>query len=433
MLKATLAAGFLLCLVAGAAQAQSQSNGRPVVIGQLPDVFFTPGVAATKTIGYSFVLSSTIPGGNYAVFAGAASAGIVVEQTYGGSPPYQASYPELTSVGPSGQAGIPSNWTINLKTTAGTPAGAYTIELFGFTNSIDDYLPTSFNRSDSFFLQTRRIGVINVYVKESPFAPTFVVAASAANTSGASTRIDHVFTDGNPNARIIVTQSADTGTKFPVINPHPLRAEYDAVAAKWRIKNADAATMPIGAVFNVHVEGAATVQHVSAAANITSNKTCLDNAVANDNPSALVFFTISAGASLATNNGVYYDTSSARWCIFTEDLTAFPPNVVFNVKVIGLPGTHTVSPGVYETFIQSGNNDATSTHITRSSTAHSSALLFITHNRNPPGAVVTNNNRPIAVRKDILALPVNWILFNSNGGAMSTSASFNVWEPMPPM
>ena len=435
-MRKTIASCFvLLCLAASTAQAQSQSNaGRPVVIGQLPDVFFTPGVAATKTVPYSFVLSSSIPGGNYAVFAGAASTGIVVEQTYGGGGlPYQASYPELTSVGPSGQTGTPSNWTINLKTTAGTPPGAYTVELFGFTNSIDDYLPTSFSRSDSFFLQTRRIGVINVYVKESSFAPTFSVTASAANTSGASTTIDHAFTDGNPSARIIVTQSVDKVVKPPPINSHPLRLEYDAVVAKWKIKNADAATMPIGAVFNVRVEGAATFQHTSALANITGNKSCINDTVANDNPGALVFFTISAGASLATNNGAYYDTSSSRWCIFTEDSTAFPPNVVFNVKVFGLPGTHTVSTAVFETFIQSGNVSSYWSQITRSSTAHSSAILFVTHNRNPPGLGQTNNNRPIGVLYNNSTIPPNWRVFNTDLGTMSSTAAFNVWEPTPPM
>jgi hypothetical protein len=80
---------------------------------------------------------------------------------------------------------------------------------------------------------------------------SFVHRASAGNTSASRSRLDHPELDGNPAARLIVTQNWNPPGSLGVYNDHPVGVRWDPVSAHWQIVNLDGAALPIGAAFNV--------------------------------------------------------------------------------------------------------------------------------------------------------------------------------------
>jgi hypothetical protein len=78
--------------------------------------------------------------------------------------------------------------------------------------------------------------------------------------------------------------------------------------------------------------------HISTAANISSNQTAIDNALCNGDQNAMLIVTHSnnppgvAGASFNKAFGVFWN--GTRWAIYTEDGTAFPAGIGFNVLII---------------------------------------------------------------------------------------------------
>jgi hypothetical protein len=82
----------------------------------------------------------------------------------------------------------------------------------------------------------------------------FVHTATAANTSGNHTYIDHPLTNNNPNAIVLVTQNYNPGGGSGTYNDHPIGVWYSNSAQKWSIFNQDnTSSMPDGADFNVIV------------------------------------------------------------------------------------------------------------------------------------------------------------------------------------
>jgi hypothetical protein len=90
----------------------------------------------------------------------------------------------------------------------------------------------------------------------------------------------------------------------------------------------------------IKVSGAhrAAFQHTAIPGNITSNYTTIDNPMTNGDANAILVVT---PVLLPPNNqyasfpiGVWYSTISAKWTIFNQLSSAFPPNAAFNVLVI---------------------------------------------------------------------------------------------------
>ncbi len=81
--------------------------------------------------------------------------------------------------------------------------------------------------------------------------PVFIHRAIAANIGFNETEIDHLLTNGDPNAILIVTPNFNPGGGAGVLNNHPIGVVYDG--SKWRIFNQDAVAMPLNAAFNVLV------------------------------------------------------------------------------------------------------------------------------------------------------------------------------------
>jgi hypothetical protein len=83
----------------------------------------------------------------------------------------------------------------------------------------------------------------------------FVHEATAGNSSGNSTFLDHPLLNGRPNAKILITQNWNPGGGLGgTYNAHPVGVWYSVAYGKWAIFNEDGTVMPAGAAFNVLVE-----------------------------------------------------------------------------------------------------------------------------------------------------------------------------------
>lgn len=81
----------------------------------------------------------------------------------------------------------------------------------------------------------------------------FVQTANADNISNNSTYLDIPAANGDPKARISITQNWNPDGADGTYNDHPVGVWYDAGREQWAIFNQDRATMPEGASFNVVV------------------------------------------------------------------------------------------------------------------------------------------------------------------------------------
>ncbi|MCS6847109.1 MAG: hypothetical protein RMN52_05265, partial [Anaerolineae bacterium] len=132
-----------------------------------------------------------------------------------------------------------------------------------------------------------------------PGANVFIHTATAGNTTGHVTRMDHPLLNNNPNAKVLVTQSWNPGGIGGTYNNHPIGVYFSSVSNRWIIFNQDIATMPVDASFNVMVLNDLTALpwsedafvHTATSANTTGNWTALNHPLTNGVPPAFVFIT----------------------------------------------------------------------------------------------------------------------------------------------
>jgi secreted trypsin-like serine protease len=119
----------------------------------------------------------------------------------------------------------------------------------------------------------------------------FVHTASGSNTSGHVTTINHSALNGNPNARLHVTQNYNPNNTGGVYNPHSIGVWYNG--SQWTIFNQDFAAIPSGASFNVEVINpwSRSFTHTGTTSSTSGNNTLIDNSATNDNPSAILHVT----------------------------------------------------------------------------------------------------------------------------------------------
>ena len=261
----------------------------------------------------------------------------------------------------------------------------------------------------------------------------FLQVATAANIAasgvGQATVIDHPLTNGNPNAKIIVTPNWNPGNVGGTYDNHPIGVWYSG--GTWRIFNQDLAAMPVGAAFNVIIPtaGAGVFVHTAIVGNIGANVTYIDNALTNGNPNAIVVVTPNydpgGTCGCVYNNhpiGVYYDGPNNKWAIFNQDAAAMPVNAAFNVAVL------TAGAGVFVHTATTGNRTGDYTTIDNALTNdHPNAIVFVTPNWNPGGIGGTYDDHNIGV----WYTGSKWAIFNQDLTAIPVDAAFNVLVLVP--
>lgn len=94
----------------------------------------------------------------------------------------------------------------------------------------------------------------NILVCNAEDDAVFVHTATPSNITSNWTEIDNPLTNGNPEARLTVTQNWNPGGIGGVYNDHAIGVWY--TGARWAIFNQDLAPMTDGASFNVLVDAA---------------------------------------------------------------------------------------------------------------------------------------------------------------------------------
>lgn len=170
----------------------------------------------------------------------------------------------------------------------------------------------------------------------------FVQTSTSANTTGDYTLINDPLTNGQPTAKLLITQDWNPGGTGGAYNPHNVGVWYDSAAGEWGIFNEDLASMPLGVSFNVMVgqtpsNGGKITTLKTTSTNRSGDTAFISNSQTTGNPNNVTFTTQNwnpGGAGGTYNNaqtGVWYN--GAREGIFNENQSSPPLNSAFNILI----------------------------------------------------------------------------------------------------
>lgn len=171
----------------------------------------------------------------------------------------------------------------------------------------------------------------------------YVHTATAANTAGHITLIDHPELNGNPNAAIVYVNNYNpNGGTVGVYNNNVSGLWYDGL--QWAIYNEDFSPMIEGASFNIYIAENPdyVITHVATPTNITGQVTAIDHPLLNGmDPGpfvALSHYYNPNGVYNTGNYGQYYFGGFRK--LFDEGFTAVPEGAAFKVLVqVGTTGS----------------------------------------------------------------------------------------------
>ena len=163
-----------------------------------------------------------------------------------------------------------------------------------------------------------------------------------SGTVGDYTLIGTSKADGNPNARVQVTQRLNIALPT-VLNPHPIGVFYDAAVGCWAVFNEDQAPMPVYADFNVLIGtaksfgGGKTAIVRTTKSDSAGDATYINNAASNNDPGNITFATPNYNPG---GKGDTYDESPIGvWdpkpeeALFNEDGSSPPLHSAYNLLI----------------------------------------------------------------------------------------------------
>lgn len=220
----------------------------------------------------------------------------------------------------------------------------------------------------------------NVLVADESNSTVFQHSADSSNTILNWTVLHHPDLDGNPDARIMVTQIL-IDTSGDVYNNSEIGVWYDG--SHWAVFNQDLSNMPIGASFNILIlDEKNSILHVAVSGSIVGSTTKIDNPALNDNPNAIIYVTQNwnpggfGGVYNNMNVSTYYN--GHNWTIYREDNTTMVVNSSYNVYI----GS--------ESFVHLSAANNISSDLSRIDhpllNGDSDAHIFVLHNWNPFGS-----------------------------------------------
>ena len=254
--------------------------------------------------------------------------------------------------------------------------------------------------------------------------PAFVHTATAGNISGDASFISHPDLDGNPNARLIVTHTWNPPGSAGVYNTHQTGVFYSAGLNQWSVYNESGAPMIVGSSYNIYIgQGSDTSLHIADVGNqgAIDSYTVLNHPDLNNNPNARLFIQTYYNPNSLRNDhpyGVWYDTNTNRWIIYSEDGATIPLDSAF---------FYTVNPLVAQTM----THRADAGNISGNYTELDHPLL----NNNPNGVVLINHNWGLsgASSNVIMDHPVGvwytgsrWAIFTEDLTAMPVDIEFDI-------
>ncbi len=171
----------------------------------------------------------------------------------------------------------------------------------------------------------------------------YVHTATAANTSNSNTYIDHPDLNGNPNADVVFKHVWNPNGEAGVYNDNIDGLWYSDVQNKWVIGNEDLSDMVVGAQFFVYIasDPSTVITHIADAAHVgdVDSYTEIDDPLfngLNPGPYAVMSKYWNPNNVLNPYNyGFWYNTSTNKRNIYTENGTTIPENAAFKVLVNG--------------------------------------------------------------------------------------------------
>ncbi len=256
----------------------------------------------------------------------------------------------------------------------------------------------------------------------------FVHISTLENTSEHITFIDHPLLNGNPNARILVTQNWNPPGGFNLINDHVTSVYFEFVPDQWAIYNEDLGTLNIGVAFNVLIvldDAEENYTHTVTNENVAGNVTYLPETPASMNHNTLVFETHiwnPGGIGGVLNNyktGVYY--TDYAWSLYNENSENQVLGASHNVM---MPGSN-MSTYIHTATLENQMGFASYSYLDHPQlNGHPEAIVITTHNWNPPGGAATYLNEVIGVWYE--SETGHWVLYTQSNAEMPVGAAFNI-------
>ena len=263
----------------------------------------------------------------------------------------------------------------------------------------------------------------------------FLHEATAANTTGNWSDIDHPATNNNPNAIILVTHNMNSDGSLDR-NDKVTSVFYNTTTNKWAVFNEDVSSLLVGSSYNIYVvgtEGKAINVVKPSGSTFWFN---VDNAVLNNNANAHPIITNNWEPNHVFNNNIYgwdYQDGVGKWAIYNEiQANDIPTDAAFNVLME--PAFLSFEPNlVYTqqaTVANMVNTDAT--QIDHPLLNDNPAARFvITHNYDAAGTTGSNMDVEKNLGVYYNSGQSKWQIVFEDATAMQVGATFNVVMPHP--
>jgi hypothetical protein len=252
----------------------------------------------------------------------------------------------------------------------------------------------------------------NVLVADETQSTVFQHTARPSNISGNWTVLSHPDLDGNPNARILVTQIIISPDYL--YNNREIGVWYDG--SNWAVFNQNLAAMPDGASFNVLVlNDNNSILHTAVSGNIQGSTTKIDHPALNNNPNALIYVTQNWSPNFVYNTqnvSTYYN--GTQWTVYNENNSVMVENSSYNVYIGAASFVHKTASENISSDLTRFDNPL----INR----EPGAFIFALHNWNPYGAGTSTLDKKLGVFYGSSL----WGVFTQDASDMPENIYFNL-------
>ena len=258
--------------------------------------------------------------------------------------------------------------------------------------------------------------IYNILVADETQSTVFQHTARPGNIVSNWTVLSNSAIDGNPNARILVTQII-IDTAGYTYNNREVGVWYDGT--HWAIFNENLDLMVNGASFNVLVlKNDNSLLHTAIPTSIQGSTTKIDHPALNNNPNAIIYVTQNyngngaSGVYNANQVSTYYN--GTQWTIYNEDNSTMVANSKYNVYF-------GPSSFVHKTLASNLTNDLTRIDnplVNRDP----AACIFTLHNWNPFGSSTSVYDKKVGVYYDGSV----WGIYTEDASNIPENIYFNV-------